>query len=93
MTNAKPKLIIIIGMKATKDDFLTKGNLDRVSSSSNEPSKTININPIVPKIGRTDVKFGISILKKLEICFTPQPKNNSKITEGILVRAELTSKT
>ena len=83
---------MITGIKAIKADFFTKGSLDRVSSNSNEPSKTIKINPIVPKIGSTEVKFGISIPKKKEICLTPQPKDNSKITEGILVLEELMSK-
>ena len=83
----------MIGINATKDDFPTKGNLDFVSSNSNEPSRTININPIVPKIGKTEVKFGISIAKKVETCLTPHPNDKSKITDGIFVRAELTSKT
>ena len=84
--------MIIIGKNAIIDDFLTKGNLDFVSSNSKDPSKTIRISPMVPKIGKTEVKLGMSILKKVATCLTPQPKNNNKITEGILVRAELTSK-
>jgi len=91
MKYANAKLMIMMGINATRDDFLTNGSFERVSSSSNEPSKTIKISPIVPKIGRTDVKFGISIAKKAENCFTPHPKKSNKITEGILVLEELMS--
>ena len=79
-------------MKATSEDFLTKDNLDRVSSNSSEPSSTIKIKPIVPKIGNNEVKFGISISKNVETCFAPQPKDKSKMTDGIFVLAELISK-
>ena len=79
------------GIKANREDFRTNGNFERVSSNSKEPSKTIKINPIVPKMGKTEVELGISIAKKAETCFTPHPKNSSRITEGIFVRAELMS--
>ena len=52
-------------MNAINEDFFTKGNFERVSSNSKDPSKTIKISPIVPKIGRTEVKLGISIPKKV----------------------------
>lgn len=65
MINAKPKLIKIIGMNAINDDFFTKGNFDRVSSNSKDPSKTIKISPMVPKMGNTEVRLGISIPKKV----------------------------
>jgi hypothetical protein len=80
-----------IGRNAKRDDFLTMGSLERVNSSSNEPSKTIKIKPIVPKMGSIDVRLGIEISKKEEACFTPQPKNSNRITEGILVFAEVIS--
>ena len=80
-----------IGRQAIIDVVFTKGSLDLVSSNSNEPSSTIKIKPIVPKIGKTEVKFGISILKKVDACFTPQPKKSNKMTDGIFVRDELMS--
>ena len=60
---ASPKLNNNIGRNAIRDVFPTKGNFDLLSSNSNEPSKTISINPIVPKIGKDVDKSGIGISK------------------------------
>jgi hypothetical protein len=83
--------MMTIGRKARRDDFLTIGSLERVNSSSKEPSNTIKINPIVPKMGKIDVRLGIEISKKEEACLTPHPKNSKRITDGILVFAEVIS--
>lgn len=49
-------IVSSIGGKAPVNDFLTSQNLDLLSSSSKEPSRTIKISPIVPKMGRIGVK-------------------------------------
>jgi hypothetical protein len=41
------------------DEIPISGNYDVFNSSSREPSKTIRINPIVPKIGKIVVRSGI----------------------------------
>ena len=89
---AKPKLISSIWKIAIKEDFLIIFNLDLFNSNSKEPSNTININPIVPKIGNIGIKLGIGMLKKIAPCFTHQPKISNKMTVGIFVLDELTSK-
>ena len=47
-----PKLITSNGINATIEDLRIKGSFDLFISNSNEPSKTMRINPIVPKIGK-----------------------------------------
>jgi hypothetical protein len=51
-----PKLIISNGINATIEDLKIKGSFDLLISNSNEPSKTMRINPIVPKIGKIGFK-------------------------------------
>lgn len=65
---------------------------DLLSSSSNEPSKTIKISPIVPMIGSNGVRSGMLKLKIVDACLTSHPESNNKITDGILVRGEVMSK-
>ena len=86
-------MVNTIGKKASNEDFPTKGNLDLFNSNSSEPSKTINISPIVPKIGRIGVRSGIESSSRAELCLTAHPKTSSKITVGIFVLGELKSKT
>lgn len=62
------------------------------NSNSNEPSRTISINPMVPRTGNIVVRFGISIFKKTESCFIAQPRNKRSMTAGILVLEEVKSK-
>jgi len=81
-----------MGRKATKEDVITTGSLDRFISNSNDPSNTINMSPIVPKTGSTIAKSGIEMSQKIANCFTPQPNMMSNITEGIFVFEELMSK-
>lgn len=56
--NASKKAKAIIETKAPKNDFLISPNLDLLSSSSNEPSRTMRIRPTVPKTGRIGEKSG-----------------------------------
>ena len=91
--NASRKAKPIIGIKAPKKDFLISPNLDLLSSSSNEPSSTIKINPTVPKTGRTGEKFGSCMLNHTVSCLTAQPKSNKKITEGTFVLEDVKSNT
>ena len=81
-----------IGSNALSDDFLINDSLDLLSSSSNEPSKTIKIRPMVPSIGNSGFKSGICMWNKSTVCFTIQPHSTRSMTEGIFVRAELMSK-
>lgn len=81
----------MIGKSAPKNDFNIKPVFDLFSSSSSEPSNTINIKPMVPNIGRIEVRSGKLILSKEVICFTTHPSNKSKITEGIFVLSEVIS--
>jgi hypothetical protein len=69
------------------------GNFDLLSSSSNEPSSTISINPTVPSIGNIDVKSGTNIWKVLAPYLTAQPTISNNITDGIFVFNELILKT
>ncbi|GEM_PF-3899997 len=55
--------IMTKGTKAITADFLTTSFVERLSSSSSEPSKTIRIRPTVPKIGKITLRFGTMILK------------------------------
>jgi hypothetical protein len=57
---ARIKLRINIGNKASKSDLPITGNFCLFNSNSREPSSTISISPIVPKMGKIDVRFGIS---------------------------------
>jgi len=43
-------------------------------------------------MGSIGVKFGMDISNKIAVCFTPQPNNINKITDGIFVFDELMSK-
>ena len=67
------------------DDFFINPILDLFSSSSKEPSNTIKISPIVPNIGKVDVKSGKLMLNSVVASLTTQPNTRSRITEGILV--------
>jgi hypothetical protein len=89
--NARRNAKAIIGIKAQKKDFLINPNLVLLSSSSNEPSSTIKISPIVPKTGRTDEKLGSRISNHTVSCLTTQPKSNKRITEGTLVFEDVRS--
>lgn len=82
-----------IGSRATMKDFFTNENFEGFNSSSREPSNTIRINPIVPKIGKIGLRLGILIPTVVEICLTSHPSNSNKITEGTLVFEEVISKT
>ena len=93
MKKERIKARAIIGNKETMKDFLMSEALDLFSSNSSEPSKTMSINPIVPKIGRSEVRSGILIPTKSENCFIPKPNSNNKITEGTFVFADVKSKT
>src|SRR5690554_134845 len=73
-------------------DFSIKGNFDLLSSNSKEPSNTMTINPIVPRIGNNPLRLGTLILKISVICCKPHPKISNKITEGILVLDVVKSK-
>lgn len=86
------KLNKSMGINAIKADLLIKLKFSFLISNSKEPSSTININPMVPIIGRTDSKFGTLILKTWVILFTVHPNNNNNITEGIFVLDEVMSK-
>ena len=80
-----------MGKSATANDFFTSESFDLFSSSSREPSSTINISPMVPSIGNACVRFGICISKLSEACFTIHPSNNNKMTEGIFVNDDVIS--
>ena len=75
------------------EDLKINGSFFLLISNSNEPSKTMRINPIVPKIGKIGFKFGTVIFNLLVINFTPKPKSNNKINEGIFVLEAEMSKT
>jgi len=62
------------------------------NSSSNAPSRTININPTVPIIGKSECKSGNSIFKKVVNCLTIQPSISKRTIVGIFVFLELKSK-
>jgi hypothetical protein len=64
-----------------KDDF-NQTNFDLLSSNSSEPSNTIKINPIVPKIGNVEVKSGISISNNNVVSLTNHPKTSNSMTDG-----------
>ena len=59
--NCKTGKIIIKGIKAIRTDFLTTSLVERFNSNSREPSKTIKIKPMVPKIGSTTLRLGTMI--------------------------------
>jgi len=80
-----------MGKKETKKAFFTIGNFDLSNSNSKEPSNTIKISPMVPSIGSNEERSGTTTLKKTVSCLMTQPKRSNKITEGILVLAELRS--
>lgn len=50
-----------IGMKDPKIDFFINPTFDGCSFNSREPSSTIKINPIVPRMGNTGCRLGIGI--------------------------------
>lgn len=79
------KLISSKGKTATIEDLKIKGRLLGLISNSNDPSSTININPIVPKTGKIGFKSGISIPKLEDKSLTPNPNNSKRITDGIFV--------
>ncbi len=74
-----------MGISATIIDFLMMGSLDLLSSNSKEPSRTMTIKPMVPKMGNKPSKLGTLILKISVICCSPHPKISKRITEGIFV--------
>jgi len=80
-----------VEMKELKNDFLISLNLDLFSSNSRAPSNTISINPNVPKIGSKPERSGILKEIRSAICLADHPKINSRITEGIFVRADVRS--
>ena len=88
-----PKQITSNGIKATIEDLRIKGSFDLFISNSKEPSKTIRIKPIVPKIGSIGFKFGIEIFRLSVTSFAPNPKSKSNITDGIFVLEAVMSKT
>lgn len=67
------------------------GSFDLSNSNSREPSNTIRINPTVPSMGSNTERSGTTTLKKTVSCLMTQPKSSNKMTEGILVLAELKS--
>jgi hypothetical protein len=75
------------------EDLKIKGSFDLLISNSNEPSNTIRIKPIVPKIGNIGFKFGIEIFRFSVMSFTPKPNSSNKITDGIFVLKVVMSKT
>jgi hypothetical protein len=62
-------------------------------SNSNEPSKTMRIKPIVPKIGSIGFKFGTAMFRFSVRSFAPNPKSSSNITDGIFVLEAVMSNT
>ena len=74
-----------IGIKEPNMDFLMSPVFDGCNFNSKDPSSTIKIKPIVPKIGSTGCKFGIGVCITSSIWPTPNPRIRSIITEGILV--------
>ena len=88
-----PKLIISKGINATNEDLKIKGSFNLLISNSNEPSKTMRISPIVPKIGKIGFKFGTEIFRLSVMSFAPNPKSKSNITDGIFVLEAVMSKT
>ena len=87
------RLSIINGSDAIIEDFFMTTDFEALSSNSREPSRTININPIVPIIGNMGSKLGMAILKVMLIWLAINPNNNNKITLGILVLDDVKSKT
>ncbi len=81
-----------IGSSAPNRDFVITDTLERWRSSSSDPSNTINTSPTVPRPGNTGFKSGSGIPSNRVICFTPQPSNSSKMTEGIRVFEDVRSK-
>lgn len=81
------------GTNAKKEDLWITVSLDLLISNSNEPSNTIKIKPIVPKIGKIGFRFGIFNWKKVLACLVKKPNANNKITEGIFVFDDVRSKT
>lgn len=69
------------------------GSFDLFISNSSEPSKTIRIKPMVPKIGKIGCKLGTEISRFSDKTFVPNPKSSSKITDGIFVLEAVISKT
>ncbi len=82
---ARNSAISLIGNKAAIRDFFTRPIFDLLNSNSNDPSRTIKTRPIVANIGNSSVKSGSLNSKRRVTCFIPQPNNNSRITEGMLV--------
>jgi hypothetical protein len=82
-----------MGKKEIMTVLPMKPSFDLFNSSSKEPSKTINISPTVPNIGRIEDKSGTLSSKKIAPCLTNQPTVSKRMTEGILVLDELISNT
>ena len=89
--NAMPSTTI--GISALTNDFRIRGSFDLLSSSSRDPSSTIRIKPIVPKMGSSSDKLGMCKFKVSQIRRTAQPISSRSIAVGILVRFELKSRT
>ena len=88
-----PKLITSNEVSATIEDLRIKGSFDLFICNSNEPSKTMRINPVVPKIGKIRFNFGTGIFRLSVTSFVPNPKTKSNITAGIFVLEDVISKT
>lgn len=74
-----------MGINATITDFFKTESLDLLNSSSKDPSRTITIKPIVPKIGSSPLRLGTLILKTSVNCCNPYPERSKRITDGIFV--------
>src|SRR5690554_7175953 len=72
-----------MGINATITDFFKTESLDLLNSSSKDPSRTITIKPIVPKIGSSPLRLGTLILKTSVNCCNPHPERSKRITDGI----------
>ena len=79
--------------KAENEVLKIKGSFNLMISNCNEPSKTMRISPIVPKIGKIGFKFGTEIFRLSVISFAQKPKSKSNITDGILVLEAVMSNT
>jgi hypothetical protein len=74
-----------MGIKAPKTDFLITPIFDLSSLSSNDPSRTISINPIEPNTGNMGAKSGRWTFINPVSCCKTHPSNSNSMTEGILV--------
>ena len=76
-----------------RDDFPMYLSFDLLNSNSNEPSRTIRINPMAPRNGKIGDKSGTTMEKMPDACLTTQPRKSKRITDGTFVLEDVISKT